>query len=53
MLETCAPVLEIVLEDASFAFDAFFEGVDEEFTTGEVGNSGAVVFPGDDGTGAL
>jgi hypothetical protein len=35
------------------AFDAFFEGVDEEFTTGEVGNSGAVVFPGDDGTGAL
>ena len=43
--ETFAPVLETVLEVANFAFDAFFEGVDEEFTTGEVGNSGAVVFP--------
>ena len=30
-----------------------FEVFDEEFATGEVGNSGVVVFPGDDGTGAL
>ena len=44
--ETFAPDLETVLEVANFAFDAFFEGVDKEFTTGEVGNSGAVVFPG-------
>ena len=53
MSETVAPVLETVLEVANFAFDAVFEGVDEEFATGVVGNSGAVVFPGDDGTGAL
>ena len=37
----------------NLAFGAVVEGVDEEFTTGEVENSGAVVFPGDDGTGAL
>ena len=48
-----ASTLEAVDGVANFAFDALFEGVDEEFTTGEVGNSGAVVFPGDDGTGAL
>ena len=53
MSETFAPVLEAVDGVTNFAFEAFFEGVDEEFPTGEVGNSGAVVFPGDDGTGAL
>ena len=53
MSETFPPVLEAVDELVDFAFDAFFEGVDEEFPTGEVGNSDAVVFPGDDGTEAL
>ena len=48
-----ASTLEAVDGVASFAFDALFEGVDEDFATEEVGNSGAVVFPGDDGTGAL
>ena len=53
MSETFPPVLEADDEVTNFAFDAFFEGVDEEFPTGEVGNSGAVVFPLDGGTGAL
>ena len=48
-----ASTLETVDGVANFAFDALFEGFGEEFTTGEVGNSGAVVFPLDGGTGAL
>ncbi len=40
-----ASTLEAVDGVANFAFDALCEGVDEEFTTGEVGNSAAVVFP--------
>ena len=40
-----ASTLEAVDGVANFAFDALFEGVDEEFTTGVVGNSVAVVFP--------
>ncbi len=40
-----ASALETINGVASFAFHVFFEGVDERFTTGEVGNSVAVVSP--------